>query len=232
MLTFEKRTPSDVLKWVILEHNRYHLGSEFNTTQMYEETIGIVAAWRVHKKANGICTSACPKSGPFSYPRLYAAFIEEKYPKLYTSFTHFNNSKQGFAEMKRMSIWELYKEHVEEWVDHLRKGIKLDVVSKLNLDILNLMKDTFESTLDKDMLAIVALELLKLTLPCMDGGKHKWLLVMHDEKEFLKKLIYPMSGTVFYNPQAQRKSQGRKRKIQDTETEVPAAADEVAETWQ
>ena len=64
----------------------------------------------------------------------------------------------------------------------------------------------------------------------MDGGKHKWLLVMHDEKEFLKKLIYPMSGTVFYNPQAQRKSQARKRKIQDAETEVPAAADEVAET--
>ena len=70
-------------------------------------------------------------------------------------------------------------------------------------------KDTFESTLDKDMLAIVVLELLKLTLPCMDGGKHKWLLVMNDEKEFLKELIYPMSGTVFYKPQAQRKSQGR-----------------------
>ena len=35
------RSCKDVQKWIMLEHNRYHSGSDFNVVQMYVETITI-----------------------------------------------------------------------------------------------------------------------------------------------------------------------------------------------
>ena len=104
VLIFDRRTPTYVLKLVILENNRYHVGNKFNTTQMYEYTVSIAAARRAHKNENRINSTACPQSGPFSYPGLYAQLINNNCPTMYNGFARSNSAKTGLAEMQRMSV--------------------------------------------------------------------------------------------------------------------------------
>ncbi|CAK0885879.1 unnamed protein product [Prorocentrum cordatum] len=220
---FHRDTPLDVLKWVRVQANMYHTGSEATVIELYDECPIIQKHWDAHRKKHSITKSTCPSKGPHRYEKQHEEFVLANHKDFFgsTPWQHFENCKSFYNAMANvLGVYDEYKNMMEQKSNFLDPRIDNQTMCRFNHDIVSLLVEKFSNAMDPVIFKKLVIEVLKFAAPILldsedidsetsSNPKLEVPWIFWDAKSRIKLdwMMAPMGGSVVYDPTCKRRGQ-------------------------
>ena len=170
----DARSPRDMHIFFMDENNEFNgIAANVSFLEVYKLCERVEKAWCNHRaemrtqkaentESAGSAEQAPKKRSQAGDEKLYASFIQERFPGKWDSFAEYDSTKQFRHSMIRDGMWEAYAKYAQEFCVFLEPGLNKTAVFHINNDI---RKQLSKHPEHKQVIPFV----LRFAIPTNDG---------------------------------------------------------------